>query len=159
VASVRSFKWRLSLLLFFAVEALAIATMVCLLGVSRRLACEEFLGRCTTPSGAGLILGIAAILGELAMLKVVLHLDRPMWGALVMFGLVSLFAFFALLMTIPWPTSMFLPGPYARLLAGWHFLVAVLLLGSGFVAGIRGAFARHGRVADGRRSEDGCEAA
>ena len=104
-----------------------------------------------------MILGIAVLMGELAMLKLVLHLDRPMWGALVMFGLVSLFAFFALLMTIPWPTSMFLPGPYARLLAGWHFLVAVLLLGSGFVAGIREAFARHGRAVEGR-SEDSCEA-
>jgi hypothetical protein len=148
-----------SLFLFFAVEALAITTMVCLLDVSRRLACEEFLGRCTTPSGAGLILGIAVIMGELAMLKVVLRLDRPMWGALVMFGLVSLFAFFALLMTIPWPTSMFLPQPYARLLAGWHLLVAVPLLGSGLVAGLREAFARHGRVVDGRRGEDSCEAA
>jgi len=146
-------------LLFFAVEALAITTMVCLLGVSRRLACEEFLGRCTTPSGAGLILGIAAILGELAMLRLVLHLDRPMWGALVMFGLVSLFAFFALLMNIPWPTSMFVPRPYARLLAGWHFLVGVLLLGSGLIAGVREAFARHGRVVTGRRGEDRCEPA
>src|SRR5262245_23196238 len=121
--------WRL--LLFFAAEALAITTMVCLLGVSRQLACEEFLGRCTTPSGAGLILGIAVLMGELAMLKAVLHLDRPMWGALVMFGLVSLFVSLMLLMNIPWPTSMFLPSAYARLLAGWHFLVAVLLMGFG----------------------------
>jgi hypothetical protein len=148
-----------NLALFFAVETLAMATMVCLLGVSRRLACEEFLGLCTTPSGAGLILGIAAILGELAMLNVVLRLERPMWGALLMFGLVALFAFFVLLTVLPWPTSMFLPAPYARLLAGWHFLLAVLLLAFGLVGGAIETFGRLGRVAGGRRSGDGWGAA
>lgn len=148
-----------SLALFFAVETLAIATMVALLGVSRRLPCQEFLGLCTTPSGAGLILGIAAIVGELAMLNVVLRLERPMWGALLMFGLVALFAGLVLLMTLPWPTSMFLPAPYARLLAGWHFLLVLFLVAFGLVAGAAEAFGRLGRVAAGRRSGDSCGAA
>jgi hypothetical protein len=143
---VRQSTWRV--VLFFLIETLAIATMVFLLNVSRRPACNEFLGTCTRLSGHGLVLGIAAVLGEMAILAALFKMERAVWAAMLGLGLCSFFTAMVIFLSL---APLFVTAPYSWILAVWHLAAAALLGGAGLIGGARAGFLRLTRVVEERR--------
>ena len=115
------------LALFLTVQTIAIAVMISLCRAGLQPACRGG----APSSGLPLILAMALILGELAVLAAALRNDLPVWHALVGLGLVSLTAAFAC------GLAMFglNPPKIAVILAGWHVVAGLIL----FVAGVAGA--------------------
>jgi hypothetical protein len=153
VAPVRSLKWRL--VLFFVVETVAIAAMIALFRASRRPACNIFLGTCATPSFEGLFLGIASMVGELAILAAALKMERPAWAAMLGLGLSSLFIAMMLFLSLG---IMFVTAPYSEILLAWHGAAAILLCGAGLIGVARVGILRLIRVVEERRRERGAVA-
>jgi len=137
---VRSFKWRL--VLFFVLQALAIATMILLFVRSRELLrCGVRVvdgWDCGQPPGVSFLVAIMMILGELAFVAAMLRSDTPVWGWVLALGILTPLFGVSMIATIPFPQG----GPVTETLAEWHMVAVVPLFVAGVISGVHAALTR-----------------
>jgi hypothetical protein len=149
VAPVRYLKWRL--VLFFVLETLAIAMMIVLLLRSGEAHCwsrSHHPELCPEPRSVGLLGAVPLILAELAVFASALRSDQPVWGLLLMLGIIMPVFGVGMIATVP----MFGPGRVVAVLALWHAGAGLLLFGAGAIGGFHAAVARR-RLAHERRAQ------
>ena len=117
------------LALFFGVQTLGVAAMIGLVGGSQHLDCRPWED--CTQSAASMILAIALIVGEIAIVGAALKNDVPVWRSLLGLGVVFLVAAF-----IGGFCAFGLHERHlvASWLAGWHIVIALILLAAGAAA-------------------------
>jgi hypothetical protein len=115
------------LVLFFALQALAVAVMIV---ISRREDCVW--GRCSSPSPGALVLSILLILWELWIIARVLIDPGRVWKLLLGLGGLSFVAAFVCLFV----AFKLMSGSGWMVLVWWHVVVGLLLSGAGLLAGI-----------------------
>jgi len=120
------------LALFFAVQALGVAAMVGLVGASQHLTCHR-IGACRPPA-ASLIVAIALIVGEIAVVAAALKNDVPVWRSLLGLGVVYLIAAFMGGLCMFGVCTDHDPHVVGFWLAAWHVAIGLILLGAGAAA-------------------------
>ena len=118
------------LVLFFTVQTLGVAVMIYLVGANQHPDCRA-MNACPTPSAAWLILAVALIVGELAIIAAALKNDVPVWRSLVGLGAIFLVAAFVGGLCL---LSLAEPHAVAGMLAAWHAAIALILIGAGAAA-------------------------
>jgi hypothetical protein len=115
------------MVLFFVVQALAVALMIQVLSVNRR-----------DGSAAPVIVVVLLLVGELAFLVDVMRSNLPAWRALFGLGAASLVGAGLVALWLPSRSAY----PTAGLLAVWHVVLGLLLITAGLLAGIADLLAR-----------------
>jgi hypothetical protein len=129
------------LVLFFSVQALAVAVMIIL--ADPEPSCDPLRG-CDARSAASVILPILLLLGELVVIANALRADPRVWHGLLALGLVSLVIALICLATFSTQSANRAP----RVLAVWHLALGLLLAGVGATAGVADLIERWRRPND-----------